>query len=184
MSEEINEFVNEYEKALNAFNAARQELMKDLQDKLKSSFKKFFELNPEIQSIEWTQYTPYFNDGEECIFSVNEMFFRLVGDDDSDLYDLESKYTVSSYALDIISGKYTSAYYSKERALREVAETEELIKSLNVTPERIKELEQNFKNFKDVLSKLNDDVYEDVFGDHALITATKDGFEVEYYEHD
>lgn len=30
-----------------------------------------FESHPELQSFSWTQYTPYFNDGEECVFGVN-----------------------------------------------------------------------------------------------------------------
>ena len=27
-----------------------------------------FEKHPELLSVRWTQYTPYFNDGEECVF--------------------------------------------------------------------------------------------------------------------
>src|SRR5688572_27883088 len=31
----------------------------------------WLEDHPEIQQISWTQYTPYFNDGDECTFGVN-----------------------------------------------------------------------------------------------------------------
>ena len=34
--------------------------------------KDFFKLVPLVKRIEWTQYTPYFNDGDSCEFSVNE----------------------------------------------------------------------------------------------------------------
>lgn len=27
---------------------------------------------PEVHSVQWDQYTPYFNDGDPCYFSVNE----------------------------------------------------------------------------------------------------------------
>lgn len=30
-----------------------------------------FDAHPEIQSFGWTQYTPYFNDGDPCEFSAN-----------------------------------------------------------------------------------------------------------------
>src|SRR4051794_19743146 len=33
-----------------------------------------FDMFPELQSFSWTQYTPYFNDGDECIFRVNDWF--------------------------------------------------------------------------------------------------------------
>jgi hypothetical protein len=31
-----------------------------------------FDKYPTIESFSWTQYTPYFNDGDECTFRVNE----------------------------------------------------------------------------------------------------------------
>lgn len=36
--------------------------------------------DPTMHSFGWTQYTPYFNDGEPCIFDVNEPWFRTVAD--------------------------------------------------------------------------------------------------------
>lgn len=29
---------------------------------------------PDLQELYWTQYTPYFNDGDECIFSVHDLY--------------------------------------------------------------------------------------------------------------
>lgn len=37
----------------------------------KEESKAIFEKYPEIENFSWTQYTPYFNDGDECTFSVN-----------------------------------------------------------------------------------------------------------------
>lgn len=37
----------------------------------KEESKAIFEKYPEIENFSWTQYTPYFNDGDECAFSVN-----------------------------------------------------------------------------------------------------------------
>jgi hypothetical protein len=36
--------------------------------------------DPTMHSFGWTQYTPYFNDGEPCVFGVNEPWFRTVED--------------------------------------------------------------------------------------------------------
>jgi hypothetical protein len=52
-----------------------------------------------IHSFGWTQYTPYFNDGDPCVFGVGEPWFRTVDDakkadpDDDEDYDDESDYS-------------------------------------------------------------------------------------------
>ncbi len=35
-----------------------------------------FDANPTLEAVRWTQYTPYFNDGEPCVFGVNEPYIR------------------------------------------------------------------------------------------------------------
>ncbi len=37
----------------------------------KAGFAALFDQYPQLKSVSWTQYTPYFNDGEECSFSVH-----------------------------------------------------------------------------------------------------------------
>lgn len=39
-----------------------------------SLFRKFFEEFPDVKAIGWTQYTPYFNDGEACEFGVHDFY--------------------------------------------------------------------------------------------------------------
>ena len=61
-----------------------RELKAQLQEQLKSEMTKifpaFWEQNPDIKSIVWTQYAPYFNDGDPCIFSVREVAFTNIED--------------------------------------------------------------------------------------------------------
>lgn len=54
---------------------------------IKELFKEFFEKHPKAQSITWTQYTPYWNDGDACYFRVNEMYLQLEGEEDEDYYN-------------------------------------------------------------------------------------------------
>ena len=63
-------------------NNTREEIKKDFQLKLKELQNEF----PFINSFSWKQYTPYFNDGEECVFRagtskgeiyINNLFFLL-----------------------------------------------------------------------------------------------------------
>lgn len=52
---------------------ARQkaELQKVIQANFHSLFQELFSKYPEMETITWNQYTPYFQDGDECIFSAN-----------------------------------------------------------------------------------------------------------------
>ena len=42
---------------------------------VKESFKDFFEEHPEVGGVHWEQFTPYFMDGDPCVFSVYELTF-------------------------------------------------------------------------------------------------------------
>lgn len=89
--------MNFIEKAKEMDNAS-EELKKTLQDFTKKFrdmyfgelFKAFFEENPEIHSIQWTQYTPYFNDGDECVFEVNDTTYNRSTFKESSEWDADS----------------------------------------------------------------------------------------------
>lgn len=66
------------------FNRFYKEFQEKAQGALKEAFKAFFDANPTVKSIRWTQYTPYFNDGDECIFGRNEFFYSLTDSPEGD----------------------------------------------------------------------------------------------------
>jgi len=51
----------------------------------------FMAEHPEVESLQWTQYTPYFNDGDACEFGVTEPEVKLsgrpIGDEDEEYLD-------------------------------------------------------------------------------------------------
>jgi hypothetical protein len=53
----------------------KDQLVKKMATLVKPSLKKeaeaFFKKYPDADSFSWTQYAPYFNDGEPCTFGVN-----------------------------------------------------------------------------------------------------------------
>lgn len=79
-------------KALKELAKARAAYLKKIEDAGKSAVQEaartVFDAHPEIGRIEWTQYTPYFNDGDPCVFSINEVYFLRL-----DEIDEESEYT-------------------------------------------------------------------------------------------
>ena len=70
-----------------------KKMQEEMQEKVKSLFNEivteFFAANPKIKSFSWTQYTPYFNDGEECVFGVNSYDPTMIFVEESGLIDTE-----------------------------------------------------------------------------------------------
>lgn len=61
------------------YEAAAKKLGKD---GVVEYLQEFFTDNPQVKAIQWAQYTPGFNDGDPCVFSVTEPQFSLVDDHD------------------------------------------------------------------------------------------------------
>lgn len=112
-----------------------------------------------IKSFGWTQYTPYFNDGDECTFSVNlDYSLEVNGEDTDEINGLDWR----------IKYYLKNGEYSEEK-----------------TDEWDIELFKLVEEFKEILSSIDDEFYKDLFGDHVQVTVYENGnIEVEEYEHD
>lgn len=182
----IEEFKRKKEELQKVMNKQGQNLITEL-------FQKAFDEMPSLESIEWTQYTPYFNDGDSCVFSVNDQYFvfnkhyaeskvatmaDLVEDDNDDYesddpFDAENKFTSSNfnqYGLETME-----KYYPKKF---------EFFQNLKLNKKQIKLIEE----ISDTCNSL-EDLFEIAFGDHVRVIATKNkngkiDFTVEEYNHD
>jgi len=76
-------------------SSLQEEIKSESQKLFNESMKEFFELFPSVKSISWNQYTPYFNDGDECRFSVN----NDVKINDYDDYDKQDEVPKNAFEL-------------------------------------------------------------------------------------
>lgn len=128
---------------------------------IKEYLSEFWEQNPTILGIRWTQYTPYFNDGEPCVFRIGEVLFRFEGTAE-DGGDYEDGYESAwSYGY----SRFPSASYEERRAL------------LETIPEYVAA-----KSLSDIIQN-NEMTMLSVFGDHVKITADRGKIEVDEYDH-
>ena len=138
-----------------------EKLANEGEDAVKELFKEFFDKYPRAESITWRQYTPYFNDGDPCYFSVHEMTLEMnEGEEETD--EETDEEVDEDEDEDYGDGEYDS--YSLSRSDNP---------DLKQMGEDLGELEG-----------IPDDVLEHVFGDHVKVTATRDGFDVTEYSHD
>jgi hypothetical protein len=138
-------------------------------EKMKSAFKEytaeFFKANPSIKCVVWGQYTPYFNDGEECIFSVHEPHFSNATGEEIDNVTFYGGYEGED------DGVWSFSTYDLGRGF-------DFMSGLDINKGSI----INFASL--IQSDYMSEIMLQTFGDHCKVIATEDGFEIEEHEHD
>lgn len=143
--------------------------------------------DPTIVEFGWSQYTPYFNDGDPCVFSANGLWVRTVADgapkthdddEDEDSYDDEEP---DEDKLSVVYGHPTLGK-TEWRWLhidgRTIRQFHSYIGPDQARMERCVELDQAIQG------GAFDDVLIGSFGDHAKILVKKTNIIVEFYDHD
>ena len=75
---------------LKEFKETRDGMIAQLRSKFPSFILPLMLKSESIQSIGFTAYAPYFNDGDECVYSVNTDYLYVNGDYDGDYNCSES----------------------------------------------------------------------------------------------
>lgn len=123
--------------------------------------------DPFVVEFGWTQYTPYFNDGDACEFGVHgEVWFRTIED-----AAVEDTYALAGSSHPTIGTRH---WNSDTRSYENVP----LSPEKRAVHDRCQALNDAIEggDFLDVLLK--------AFGDHAEVTVTKDEIKVGSYSHD
>lgn len=165
---------------IEAISRQKQELVEELRKDFFPLVKTIFEKLPEtFRTIGWTQYSPYFNDGDECVFSVNASLDYGIRINQSCIEDEEETgfCEIDVYTLQ----KYVNNDGSYEDWISKYPEYE---LGENITSEIINQFSA-MKEFSDLISSINEDILEDLFGNHVEVIITREGeVYTEEYEHD
>lgn len=147
-----------------------KKIKSELSEKLKANFhgltKELFNSYPELKSIGWRQYTPYFNDGEACEFNALHKYPTINGNDEN--YG-ESKQPEG--VLDIVKLGSETIYDSNWKKIP--------------NPDYNPYYNEIVKTVKEFLNQFDDDDMEGLFGDHVSVHVTSEGVIIEdYSDHD
>lgn len=78
MSKLISEFAAKYKDLTATIKAAQEKIKSDSQTLIGAIFNEFFAKHGEhVFAVHWTQGTPGFNDGDECLFSVHDIWLSI-----------------------------------------------------------------------------------------------------------
>jgi hypothetical protein len=149
---QLSEMISQFEDFQKEFQAKAREEIKKL-------FQKFWEMNPGVNAIIWTQYAPHFNDGDPCEFSVYDpTFTNAMGEDLDDVrYD-----DYEGEKEDIWADSLWGMKYQESDPEGVNKESLEAISSM-------------------ICSTSLEDVMKAMFGSDSRVVATRAGFDVEEY---
>lgn len=175
--EDIKEVVKETEEDFLSIKEEMARLKEEARVRVKEFFKKgtghIFKKFPEVKSISWSQYTPYFNDGEECVFSVQNEDFYVNG---FDRYE-DSPWRMGSYFEGeklVLKSDELDYDWKKD-------ENNKNYKEYKHPNSRSIQIQKEIESF---LTQLDTDDYRTMFGDHAFVIVRENEIIVEEYDHD
>jgi len=123
-------------------------------------FKPFFDKYPEVDGITWTQYTPYFNDGEPCVFDVHETV-------------IVSEQIACGNHPEISEEDFYKDDYQHEYAVSI---------RYKATSKAMEDMDNDLHKFTNGIPS---DIYLSVFGDHVKVFISRHGgVIVDEHEHD
>jgi len=107
----------------------RKEMQTEGKKALKLALKEFFSAFPMVEAIRWNQYTPYFNDGDACVFGVYEASIKLT-DVDTDKVDLDEDGFIDSYDIEDRLNETDLDAQTKKHLLKAINSFNEMISDL------------------------------------------------------
>ena len=165
--------------AINALNAKMAELRKQFQTEGQELFRgaltELFDKHPKLESVTLGGYVDYFNDGDECRFSMREYLTKVNGA------------SVDSYGDDEGPNQVSKTIYGKTGETKMVKSwgsnqmEEQAVYGYVPNPDYDPELAEAFEEFQSILNATDETLMQDMFGSHFKVTATREGMEVEEY---
>lgn len=155
--------------------ALKAKFQTEAQAMFKETMKEFFDKNFGITALKWSQYTPYFNDGDPCVFRVNEVVFTNASPEELENvtawgdYDGEDENVWATNGISYIFNSNSEYHMNEAAKIRAAGGVDE--DSCDLIDKMIQSSEM-------------EEIMQEMFGDHVVITATRDGFDVDDYEHD
>ena len=161
-------------KNLEVIQAERKKSDKRILDEI---FESLFEECPEIHAVGWHQYTPYFNDGEPCEFSLSDIHFtndkKILIEDYADV----DKFSFDELDCWYYAGNEKWEYQRKHSE----AQQDKAVDPSWELPDKIAEKYEILDSFERILYKL-EDILESQYGNGAQIIVTRDETIVEEYD--
>jgi hypothetical protein len=119
-----------------------------------------------VDEVKWSQYTPYYNDGEECTFRISDICYKF-----SD----KSKAFLGDTTI------YSAGYVPSWDLDKFLELSRDIVNDNSV--QEVQKVCQEILSIHDLLHSLEMEIKEQ-FGDHCCVFVTKKGIEIEQIDHE
>ena len=202
----MSDLISVYNNLMAQISALRAEAKEAASNILHETTKQYFEKYGElVEQIFWTQYTPWFNDGDTCEFSTSDVRVVLRADESEDKYSEGSffpddltylKSQIADWerfnadpeaykdALEAANPNYFSKWSPREQYKPYYETLEDLQNKLEAAsgwPDGFVEETYAIVSF---ISTLDDDILQELFDNHVTVRITASGIETEEYSHE
>jgi hypothetical protein len=188
MAKDLKTLKNKVADTQKQIKKLQNQLTKDSEKLFKASCQEIFNNHEDFSSFAWTQFTVHWNDGDPCEFSVyNDSIYIDNEDDAEDVYSLNLFYEELKVKDKSIAKLEKEAQQLEKDGSNDwrIKHNRERIKDLQAGDLEKTERRYKFvKEISDLLKSIDEDSFERMFGDHAKVVVTRDGIDVESYEHD
>jgi len=180
LAQRIAKAKRESEKAKNKIVARGEKLFNE-------AVKELFKTHKGLQNFSWPQYTPHWNDGDECTFGC--YFDSLAINDERDNDDIEDLYNLERNRDLLRNKKREEARIVLEigNGNKQQWEIDRLNNDLKLIREgdlaKIEEKYKIKKSIHDLLEGIDESSFENMFGE-GLVVVSRDGTDVQQYSHD
>lgn len=202
------DLVTTYNDLISKITALRAEAKEVASAILHEGTKSYFEKHGTIvEQIFWQQYTPWFNDGETCVFSTGEPNIVLYADTNEEKYEYGSDFCndmahykdmLDKWAefnadpeayKDKINANTGGNYFNNNWNKREhykpyYLSKEELLAKVAQYNSYPKDFVKDTDAMLDVICSIDDAIMEELFGNHITVRITANGVETEEYNHE
>lgn len=188
MTNAVSDLLRNFDALTEEYNRHKREVTEQLKPNFHSIFKPYLESHPIIENVSFTAYTPYFNDGDECIYSVSELNAQIEGFDD-DEWGFFGTYSSYDAVLDYLqTGKVPESTWKPHHydTYREywIKSSQPLIELGIDKLTEIVTAQKAGIELQRTMNSIPEDVIRDMFGDHVKVTIDRDGVTTEDYDHD
>lgn len=152
-------------KKLNTVKKKYDALMKEAEKSAAKEIGEMFKgVLPKGYAISWTQYTPYFNDGEPCTFSVKDAYV-ISKNEDGDWVEQEEEGSVSFYSIKDYGTPPSEKSYER---MNWSTNKEEIVKYTDPgVPELPGLTKEHLKKAKELWETIPKELFLAAFGDHT-----------------
>ena len=161
----------------------KQEMATELRSEFHNSLKELFDEYPFINSVSFTAFQPFFNDGDTCEYNVHHDYCQFNGyDEDRDDREGEGVDVLKLAGETFYVEEPNPGYVASNLGYGSHRNKTRWVKKPN--PDFNPLYKEAVDSFRSALAVVDDADWNDMVGDHVKVMITREGIETDEYSHE